>query len=483
MKGHVRHRHKGACPPRCRNSAPWQAIVYTGRDPITGRKHYRSATRPTRSLAERAKAELIVRYAGKASAPADLTVAGLLERWLADARLSPTTRQRTRSIIDRSILPYIGGVRIAKLDDARLDALYRHLERHGRKCNVCWSRIARDLPALRHGEAYATSSAAGPRARCGAPTLHGPCRKWPRKHAGHCERHGGAEATRPLDRVHQGDCVAGLPAAASTIRRVHTTLRSALAYAIKRRWLDANPAEQAEPPAVKRAKTRPPNREDVVRLLDAARRSDADADFEWCCWLRLDAVTGARRGEVCAVQWRDLDWDDAAVVMEHSVALDTDEHGRPILENGRRRLVRKETKAGTSKRPELDPVTLALLAEWRRRVVARARSIGVDLVADAYVFSPDVQGRTPWPPDTMTQRFRRLRARLGLDAVTLKDLRHFAASAMLRGGIDLVRAAARTGHDEKTLLAFYAHYMGGGREASDLLANLFDAPAGLPAPT
>jgi integrase len=478
MKGHIRHLHPGPCPPRCRNPVSWQAIVYAGRDPITGRKRQKTATRKGKRAAEAVLAELIGRYGGKGHAPAEMTVAELLERWLPEARLSPTTRRRTRSIIDRSIVPHLGKVKISRLDGGQLDALYTYLEAHGRKCNVCWSRIARGLPALRDGERYATSAPVRARARCGVPTPNGPCGKWPRKHATRCERHGGTAADRPLDRVHMGDCVAGLPAVPATIRRVHTTLRSALAWAAKRkRWLDANPAEQADPPAAKRSKARPPTREDVARLLEAAQRDDSDAALEWLCWLRLDTVTGARRGEVCAVKWHDIDWDGAAVVMEHSIALDTDAHGRPILEHGRRRLVRKETKADTSKRPELDPATLALLASWRQWQAARAHELGLEVAADAYVFSPDVQGRAPWPPDTMTQRFRRLRARAGLERATIKDLRHWAASNVLLGGIDLVRAAARTGHDSKTLLAFYAHYLGGGREAADLLAGLVDRPS------
>jgi len=79
----------------------------------------------------------------------------------------------------------------------------------------------------------------------------------------------------------------------------------------------------------------------------------------------------------------------------------------------------------------------------------------------------------------MTLRFARLRRKVGLDQVRLHDLRHFVASAMLRGGIDLVRAAQRTGHAETTLLRHYAHYLGGGREAADLLAALVDGKAKL----
>lgn len=473
MRGHVRHLHPPPCPPRCRDPASWQAVVYAGRDPITGRKRQKTATRPTKREAERAAAQLVERYSGHGHATADLTVAELCERWISEARLEATTRRRSRSIIDRSIVPHIGVVKLARLDGDQLDRLYRHLAKHGAKCNVCWSRIGQGLQPLRDGEAYATSAAAGERARCGAPTPQGPCRKWPRKHTDRCERHGGATTSRPLDRTHAGDCVQGLPMAPGTVLRVHTTLRSALRYAKRKRWLDHNPADDADPPSQRRPKIRPLAPADVARLLAEAQRRD----FQWYCWLRLDAVTGARRGEVCALQWGEVDFGGAAVEMQYSIAPDTDEHGRPAVDGqGRRKLLRKQTKADTAKRVEVDPVTLALLAELQRRARREALAVGRRVGPSSYVFSPDPAGLLPWSPDTMTQRFRRLRARLGLEHAQLKDLRHFVASNMLRGGIDLVRAAARTGHDEQTFLKFYAHHIGGGREAADLLARLVDGP-------
>jgi integrase len=474
-RGHVRHRHAGDCPPRCRVDAPWQGLVYVGRDPITKRKRYKSVTCKTKRAAEEATAALLARYAGRSRAPADPTVAELLERWMAAADLRPSTRRRTRSIIHQNIVPHLGSRRLDRLDGADLDSLYQHLLTRGKKCQVCWSRIGRGLPALRDRQRYATSAAAEPPRRCGAPTPNGTCRKWARKHDTHCERHGGTDLQRPLDRVHLGDCVKGVPMEPSTVRRVHNVLRSALEWATrKRHWIDRNPADDASPPGQGRSKVHPPGRDDVARILADAR----EHDFEWFCWLRLDALTGARRGEVCAVQWRDVDRDAGVVTMQWSITPDTDKEGRPLLDaNGRRELTRGPTKADTTKRLELDPLTLALLAELRQRAGKRAEEVGLPLRPDAYVFSPDPAGRIPWRPDTMTQRFRRLRARLDLDGVALRDLRHWAASNMLLGGIDLVRAAATTGHEKETMLRFYAQYLGGGREAVALLAGLVDAAA------
>jgi integrase len=75
---------------------------------------------------------------------------------------------------------------------------------------------------------------------------------------------------------------------------------------------------------------------------------------------------------------------------------------------------------------------------------------------DAFAFSPDPAGRTPWNPDTMTHRYRRYARRVGI-ASSLKELRHYSATQLLAAGTDLNTVAGRLGHAEgSTTLKFYA---------------------------
>jgi integrase len=68
----------------------------------------------------------------------------------------------------------------------------------------------------------------------------------------------------------------------------------------------------ANVPKVPKSEIRPPAHDDVVRLLAGA----AGLDFEWLIWLRLDAMTGARRGEVCAVRINKLDFASGELRMD-----------------------------------------------------------------------------------------------------------------------------------------------------------------------
>jgi integrase len=408
----------------------YRVIVYVGADPVTGRQRRVTGTARTKREAVRLRARLLVEVGRGRHQAARMTVAELLRRYLEHleaAGASPSTIDRARIAIQTTINPRLGQVEVAKLRPSALDAFYSDLRGHGGKCQVCWARLRRDLPALRDGERY--------------------------------------DAFRRPGQTHRGDCVVGRPLKPSTIRRTHGVLSAALALA--RRWdlVDRNPARDASPPKVQRPEIRPPGSDDVGRLLDAA----AEQDFEWFCWLRLDAMTGARRGELCAVRLSKLDWRSGELRMDRAII-----HAKGP--DGHDRLLEVPTKAATVKRPVLDPSTLTLVRELVRRKKEAALRCGVRLPRDALLFSADVAGREPVRPQLMTKRFARLRDRLGL-RVRLHDMRHWVATSMLSAGVPVQTAAGRLGNDPQTLLRVYSHFLpGSDKAAGDLLAGLVDGP-------
>lgn len=75
----------------------------------------------------------------------------------------------------------------------------------------------------------------------------------------------------------------------------------------------------------------------------------------------------------------------------------------------------------------LDLLTCELLREWFQHRRAEAAGIGVQVPQDAFAFSPDPAGSTPWNPDTMTHRYRRYARKVGITS-SLKELRHYSAT-------------------------------------------------------
>lgn len=89
-----------------------------------------------------------------------------------------------------------------------------------------------------------------------------------------------------------------------TIRQVHLCLHQALGYAMKWHDLTANPAADAEPPAIPAHRPAALTPEQVGILLGAAQQERRP----WlCAFTVLAAATGARTGELCGLEWHDLD--------------------------------------------------------------------------------------------------------------------------------------------------------------------------------
>jgi integrase len=254
----------------------------------------------------------------------------------------------------------------------------------------------------------------------------------------------------------------GQPLAPATVRQVHAILRRSLDPAARWGWIPANPAALASPPRPGPAHLRPPTPEGVSRLLEAAYQ--ADPEFAVLLWLA--ATTGARRGELCALRWSNVDLAAGELVIVRNL----------IVRGGQ--LVEKDTKTHAARRIALSDDSITLLEEHRRRCAERAQACGAVLAADAYVFSFDPAGRTPMNPDAVTHRFGRLAKQLGLHA-RLHDLRHYAATQLIAGGVDVRTVSGRIGHagGGATTLRVYSHFQAAAdRRAAQLLEQTLKRP-------
>ena len=143
------------------------------------------------------------------------------------------------------------------------------------------------------------------------------------------------------------------------------------------------------------------------------------------------------------------------------------------------RLVEKDTKTHAARRLALSAGSVAaLLEEHRRRCAERAEACGVRLSEDAYVFSFDPASRQPVHPDSVTHRFSRLAKQLGL-RTRLHDLRHFAATQLIAGGVDLRTVSGRIGHTGggATTLRVYTHFLAAtDRQAAEVVENTLRRP-------
>jgi integrase len=240
------------------------------------------------------------------------------------------------------------------------------------------------------------------------------------------------------DRCRPHEC---RPLAASTIRQIHFIIRGALRRAIKWKWITVNPIVDAEPPAPPKGNPKPPSPKQAARIVNEAFK---DPDWGTLIWLTM--ITGQRRGELCAIRWRHLELDTGLLHLERAIG----QRGKTKWE--------KETKDHQDRRITLDPGTIELLKQLRKRRAAQASMLEVVLNEDAYVFSRVPDGSRHRLPDSIGQRYRSPARRLGI-TTSIHKLRHYSATELIAAGVDIRTVAGRLGHGgggTTTLLVYSA---------------------------
>jgi len=243
-----------------------------------------------------------------------------------------------------------------------------------------------------------------------------------------------------------------------TIRNHHAIISSALHQAVRWGWIRENVAEKAKPPRITMKRVKAPSVEAVRSVIEAAE----DRDPRLAPLLMLAALTGMRRGELCALRWTDVDFQRGELDVSRSVV---------VVPGG---LAEKGTKTHRFRVVALDDVGMALLLRHRANVEDWARQAEVVVPEDAFVFSHAVDGSKPFRPDNVTGFFTRVRDSLGLHDVRLHDLRHFTATQLIGAGVDVRTVAGRLGHsDPSVTLRVYSHALEErDRAAADVMGRV-----------
>ncbi len=244
-----------------------------------------------------------------------------------------------------------------------------------------------------------------------------------------------------LDRMYSATTVgkAGRPLSASTIRRIHGVLRSALNTAVKRRLIPYNPANHIELAAESHRRAKPWTAEECQEFLAKC------ADDRLTDLYRLMIVTGLRRGETVGLRWEDVDLDDECLFVIQQI---TDVNGHSIVSS-------PKTKRG-QRLVQLDPDTVETLRRHREAQELERLAWGAAWNDDGMVFTRE-DGRA-LRPEYVTRHFQELTKKVRLRAIRVHDLRHTSASLALAAGVDLKVVSERLGHSQLAITAdLYTH--------------------------
>jgi integrase len=231
-------------------------------------------------------------------------------------------------------------------------------------------------------------------------------------------------------------------------------LHRAFGHAVKWGLISANPASHAEPPLVPTEEIEVLTEDQVRTVLERLRGRSL---------FRLVAValaTGMRRGELCALRWKDVDLDASKLQVERS------------LEQTKAGLRFKSPKTRHGRRRVSLPsyIVTELRAHWTEQQKQRL-ALGFGRDPEALVF-----GRadgSPLIPNSVTTEWRRVVQALKLPKVSFHALRHTHASQLIASGMDVLSISRRIGHSSPSItLNVYGHLF---NAADDRAAVVLDA--------
>jgi integrase len=229
----------------------------------------------------------------------------------------------------------------------------------------------------------------------------------------------------------------------ASVLYMHRLLKEALAVAVSEwRLLPWNPADSIKAPKVKRKNMRALDTAETASLLEAAR------EYRLFTPVMLSVTCGLRRGEICALRWRNVDLAGAQLSINRS----TEQTKAGIRE--------KETKAGRGRTVALTRLSIEELCRHKARQAEELLRLGIQLSDEMYVVA-QADGN-PLKPNSLTHEFVRFIAGTGLPRVRFHDLRHSHATHMLASGVHPKIAQERLGHATiATTLDLYSHVLPG----------------------
>ena len=374
-----------------------------------------------------------------------LTTGQFLDDWLrAQKGLRRTTRQLYAGHITNYLVPFLGHVELDRLRVKHLDDMFDAID----DANAAIVQAGADRKRLR-GEAREA---------------------WAR---GDKKAHRAAlDALDALPRHRR-------PVGAATKQRIRATLRTALSDAMREGLVGVNVAKLVKLEAGKRPKPLVWT-EDRVRVwqarldreVEAARTAagggsvnalpiwlslprpskvmvwtpeqigrflDSAAEHRLYALFYVVAFTGLRRGEVCGIEWADVDLDAGELAIRHQRVM----VGYRDIEDGA-----PKTDSSDDTIP-LDESTVKVLRSWRAAQNEERLAWGEAWVESGKVFTRE-DGEA-LHPDQVFDLFERLAFQAELPPIRLHDLRHGAATLMLAAGADMKLVQALLRHSSITI--------------------------------
>ena len=234
----------------------------------------------------------------------------------------------------------------------------------------------------------------------------------------------------------------------SYVHEMHMLVHNVLGVAFKEGIIPRNYADAAMPPK-RNSNTVVALKEDEITAFYTALFADKK-NYIYQVIFSLLLATGCRIGELCALDWSDVDFENKCIhICKHFV---NDKTGRHIVDGCK-------TTAG-ERWLYMDDGIMEMLSEYREKYLhgaIRNKCWNIDEMA---VFSSTKYPGEHLDPNTVREWIKRFTKKNGLPRFHPHQFRHTAISLQLQAGISVPDVAKRAGHSRPDVtLGIYSHVL------------------------
>ena len=203
------------------------------------------------------------------------------------------------------------------------------------------------------------------------------------------------------------------------------------------------------------------NDEDAKKFYAAA---DAHPDIRHKTAAMILLLTGMRRGELCGLEWSNIDFMECTITIARSVST--------VAGFG---VVEKDPKTESSKRViAISDKLLLVLTEYKAWYDKYRKDMGDQWQETDRLFIAECGGRLY--PGTIDNWVHKVCDAAGLPHRTVHSLRHTNITMQIAVGVPLVTVAGRAGHARtSTTTDIYSHFLkSSDKTAAEKLEQMFE---------
>lgn len=229
----------------------------------------------------------------------------------------------------------------------------------------------------------------------------------------------------------------------TTLRFIHRILKDIFDRAVEWRVIKESPVQAIKRPKVAKTNVDVYCESEVSELLEAL----SNEPIHWKLMIKLALTTGLRRGEILALEWKNVNLEQRLIEVNQSL---TYVKGKNIIKS-------PKTK-NSIRRVSIPEVLVEDLKRYKAQCIREREQMAECWAGGDHFFVFSAWNGKPYyhtAPGTWLRRFLK---RKKLKPIRFHDLRHTSATLLINQGVHAKTIAGRLGHaDIRTTMNIYGH--------------------------